>query len=87
MNPFAKIAEEIKRGRKKALKAIEAKAKENCPVVTGRLQREITIDGDSVVSPTPYAGDVERGNNSKGPQPYMHDAIPAGLAALKDELG
>lgn len=90
-----KAGAEVKRMLDKAALDTESRAKDICPVDTGRLRSSIAISSPTEftrdVGPrgVEYAVDVEMGTNRSRAQPYMRPAyelIRPGLEAALEQL-
>lgn len=71
----------IDRGLQKCCLIVEADAKQNCPVDTGRLRGSITHDVNNgegkVGTNVEYANFVEFGTIKQSPQPFLYPALEA----------
>lgn len=71
----------VDRGITKCCLAVEATAKQNCPVDTGRLRGSITHDVNNgegkVGTNVEYANFVEFGTIKQRPQPFLYPALEA----------
>lgn len=86
----ARIKPKLQQALEKCVFSVEADAKVNCPVDTGRLRMSITSDvGDlegSVGTNVDYAPYVEYGTYKQAPRPYLRPAFDKNIATLESDL-
>lgn len=74
-NAKKEIETAFRKAKIKADVVLRDKARDNAPVESGRLRREIVVEKDGVISNAPYSEFVEFGSFKKAANSFMRKSI------------